>query len=109
MTPSVSRVATTWLLRQIFAARKDGILSLFHHIHHEGEDHKVHHCGGDHKGKDLNYTIEHCSCGKHTIDKETAVGHGTQHGDDLLPVTVTFKEKCPDGGWHIESGVIDAG
>ncbi|MFA5985993.1 MAG: hypothetical protein WC819_01430 [Parcubacteria group bacterium] len=84
------------------------ILSLFHHIHHEGDVHNVHHCGGKHQAIDpkVNYVIEHCSCGKHAINKQTAIGHATN--EFLTPVTcmITFTEKCPDGGWHIESGVV---
>jgi hypothetical protein len=82
-------------------------LALFHHIHHENGEHKVHHCGGKHKEIDpaVDYSIEHCSCGKHRIDKETAIGHAT--GGDLNPlaVKIRFLERCPDGGWHIESGI----
>jgi len=115
MVPSPVRVASRWLFREAqlskvgcrlctAASKKDHLLSLFHHIHHEDDGHAVHHCGGKHK--DLPYTIEHCSCGKHRIDMEEAVGHGTQRGDDLLAVTVRFSQECPDGGWHIESGRI---
>ena len=91
--------------------KKDHLLSLFHHLHHSISDrkieHEVHHCGGKHKGKDINYTISHCSHNKHRIDKEDAIGHGTTHGDDLLAVKIHFTEKCSDGGWHIESGKIN--
>jgi hypothetical protein len=82
----------------------DAILSLFHHIHHEDGEHEVHHCGGKHPGVD--YTIEHCSCGLHRIDQQEAVGHGTKMDLDLLEITVTFEDECPDGGWHIEAGVV---
>ena len=102
---SIRQVAERYLFLRL-ANRKDRLLSLFHHIHHKKGEHEVHHCGGKHKGKDLDYTIEHCSCGKHRIDTEDAVGHGTEEGDDLLAVTVHFNEKCPDGGWHIESGEV---
>lgn len=85
----------------------DEILSLFHHIHHENGEHKVHHCGGKHVEIDPNacYNIDHCSCGKHSIDKESAIGHATN--ELLMPVEVKirFTEKCPEGGWHIENGV----
>ena len=86
----------------------DSLLSLFHHLHHEGKPpkHETHHCGGDHPDPEIDYTIEHCPCGLHTIDKPEAVGHATRGDLDLLEVTVEFKEKCPDGGWHIESGKL---
>ena len=77
---------------------KEDLLALFHHIHHES--HEVHHCGGKHKG--LNYSIKHCSCNKHNIDRKTAIGHGFE----LKEVQVEFTEECPEGGWHIESGII---
>jgi len=82
------------------------VLELFHHIHHENGEHKVHHCGGDHREIDprLDYTIEHCPCGKHSIDKEMAIGHGV----DSIELTIKFKEKCPRGGWHLESGILDS-
>jgi len=80
------------------------ILALFHHIHHKNGGHAVHHCGGKHQeiNSKLNYNIKHCSCGKHKIDKNTAIGHDW----DMREVTVRFAEKCPDGGWHLESGKI---
>lgn len=82
------------------------ILSLFHHIHHNDSDHKVHHCGGKHVeiDKKLDYNIKHCSCGKHAIDKEIAIGHATNEHLQLVELKIRFIEKCPDGGWHIESG-----
>lgn len=82
------------------------IISLFHHIHHEDGEHEVHHCGGDHVRVDaaVDYNIEHCGCGKHTIDKQIATGHDLDKKLELLEVDIQFKEKCPDGGWHIESG-----
>lgn len=85
------------------------ILFLFHHIHHENGVHSVHHCGGKHKEIDscLDYNIEHCSCGKHKIDKEVAIGHATNNNLNQLEQKVKFLEKCPEGGWHIESGVIE--
>lgn len=99
------------------AAPTDEVRSLFHHIHHEKGDagvlnHEIHHCGGKHK--DLPYTVEHCSCGKHRINRKKAVGHGTEEvqnrkGEetlDLLEVQMTFTERCPDGGWHLESGKV---
>ena len=85
----------------------DNILSLFHHIHHDKDAHSVHHCGGKHKEVDpsVDYTIEHCSCGKHGIDREIAIGHATGGNLEPLEVKIKFLEKCPKGGWHIESGV----
>lgn len=84
------------------------ILSLFHHTHHENGEHKVHHCGGKHKkvNPKLDYTIEHCSCGKHAIDKKCAIGHATNEFLESIELVVEFTEKCPDGGWHIENGVL---
>lgn len=75
----------------------DKILTLFHHIHHFPE-HEVHHCGGE--GHDQPYTIRHCRCGKHRIDTLIATGHDF----DNQPQTAAFYEKCPEGGWHVESG-----
>lgn len=91
--------------------KTDNILHLFHHIHHKKEGktivHEVHHCGGDHIKVDpkLNYSIKHCPCGRHSISKEIAIGHAT--GGNLKPkeVKIKFREKCPDGGWHIETGI----
>lgn len=85
------------------------VLSLFHHIHHEGDVHSVHHCGGAHKKIDpqVNYMITHCPCGKHQIDKDVAIGHATNEFLESVACTVTFRERCPDGGWHIESGFIE--
>jgi len=78
------------------------MLDLFHHIHHNSEGHVVHHCGGKHVEVDpkLDYNIEHCKCGKHRIDKKKVIGHDFSHNE----VLVEFFEKCPEGGWHIESG-----
>ena len=86
----------------------NNILMLFHHIHHENGEHKVHHCGGKHVQFDpaVSYSIEHCSCGKHRIDKETATGHGFDLDGKPPIINVHFTEICPDGGWHVESGVV---
>ena len=80
------------------------ILDLFHHIHHRNEKHLVHHCGGEHVkiNKKLNYNIKHCCCGKHRIDKKVAIGHDF----DMNEIVIIFEEKCLNGGWHIESGII---
>jgi len=75
------------------------ILWFFHHIHHIDGKHEVHHCGGKHKNVD--YTIVHCCCGLHRIDKEIAAGHDQNN----KLVVFRFREVCPDGGWHIESGI----
>jgi len=85
----------------------DSILSLFHHIHHENGKHEVHHCGGKHVNVDpsVNYTIHHCSCQKHAIDKPKAIGHATDTQGQSISICVQFQEQCPEGGWHIESGV----
>lgn len=83
---------------------ENNILELFHHIHHKNNRHEVHHCGGKHTG--LNYTIKHCSCGKHSIDKEIAIGHATGCDLKLVEVKIKFTQKCPLGGWHLESGII---
>lgn len=86
----------------------NNILYLFHHIHHQDGEHIVHHCGGDHKQIDprLDYTISHCPCGKHTIDKSQALGHATNSQGQPQEVMVSFSERCPQGGWHVESGII---
>lgn len=105
-----SRFASSEYCHVIVASKKDHLLSLFHHIHHEdskegeNDEHEIHHCGGEHK--DLPYTIEHCSHGKHRIDKQEATGHGTESGTDLKEIRVKFGEKCSDGGWHVESGKV---
>jgi len=82
------------------------VLSLFHHTHHLNGQHEVHHCGGKHRevNPKLDYEIKHCSCGKHVIDKEIAIGHVTNEFLERIELTVKFFEKCPDGGWHVESG-----
>ncbi|MEK7094548.1 MAG: hypothetical protein AAB886_00370 [Patescibacteria group bacterium] len=87
----------------------DDILGLFHHIHHINGEHKVHHCGGAHIEVDptVNYTIQHCSCGKHSIDKQRAIGHGADSTFFKTPISVVFTDECPKGGWHVESGVPD--
>ena len=85
------------------------ITSLFHHIHHNNGKHEVHHCGGQHKKTDpkLDYAIVHCACGKHSINQLIAVGHTVSATFELAELTVRFTEKCPHGGWHIESGILD--
>jgi len=83
------------------------ILSLFHHIHHTEKGHEVHHCGGKHAEFDpeVDYQIEHCACGKHRINKEEATGHATDSDLKSVKVKIKFSEKCPDGGWYLESGM----
>jgi len=85
----------------------DNILYLFHHIHHQDGEHVVHHCGGDHIKIDprLDYTITHCPCQKHMIDKPRALGHATDSGLQEQEIMIDFVEKCPHGGWHVESGI----
>lgn len=85
------------------------ILSLFHHIHHcDDFEHKVHHCGGKHREIDpkVDYTIEHCPCDKHSIDKKSAIGHATSEYLETIEVVLEFTEICPHGGWHLESGML---
>lgn len=83
------------------------IVSLFHHLHHDGEneklEHEIHHCGGDHPNS--SYTVRHCRHGKHAINKDEAVGHAWS-SKDIKPfeVKVRFLESCEEGWWHIESG-----
>lgn len=83
------------------------IISIFHHIHHLGKKHEVHHCGGKHCKIDpkVDYIIRHCRCGKHSIDKKLAIGHTTDNRLNKKEIKIKFTEKCPRGGWHIESGV----
>jgi len=80
------------------------VIELFHHIHHLNNEHVVHHCGGKHfEGNSrLDYEIKHCNCGKHCISKKEAIGHDFEQREFL----VEFTEGCPEGGWHIESGVM---
>jgi hypothetical protein len=88
----------------------DGILSLFHHIHFRNKScikECIHHCGGGHSKSE--YTINHCQCGKHSIDKQIAVGHAWDDQAQPMEVLVRFFEKCPDGGWHVESGMVVEG
>lgn len=82
------------------------VLSLFHHVHHAENGHTVHHCGGRHAeiNPELDYVIKHCPCGKHSINKKVAVGHATSKNLRSVEVKIGFTEKCPRGGWHLESG-----
>lgn len=77
-------------------------LTWFHHVHFNTGETVIHHCGGGHvkMNPKLDYTIRDCSCGKHRIDKEIAIGHDIK----MKIRKVRFTEKCPDGGWHVESG-----
>jgi len=83
---------------------KTKLLALFHHVHHEKDYHEVHHCGGEHRkiNPKLDYNIRHCRCNKHNIDRKQAIGHDFE----LNEILVEFAEQCPEGGWHIESGMI---
>ncbi|MFH1430535.1 MAG: hypothetical protein ABIG71_03375 [Candidatus Uhrbacteria bacterium] len=86
------------------------ILQLFHHIHHECDVHAVHHCGGAHVAIDpqLDYTIRHCPCGKHVIDRPRAVGHATGAQLENVTIPIVFLERCPvEDGWHVESGKME--
>ena len=67
----------------------------------------MHHCGGEHVSLDptVDYEIKHCKCGKHQIDKEVVFGHATDINLQPAEIKIKFLEKCPQGGWHIESGV----
>ncbi len=85
----------------------NNILDCFHHIHYSEDGIEyVHHCGGEHKkiNPKFDYEIRHCSCGKHSINKKMATGHTISQKLELTEVIVEFSEKCPDQGWHIESG-----
>jgi hypothetical protein len=114
---------TTW----ITSIMDQEIINYFHHIHHlyrdnDEPEHEVHHCGGDHAKlnpdegyhccdgeieirENLRYTIRHCRCNKHSIDKKRAVGHDV----DSNEILVLFVERCPEGGYHVESGIPDRG
>jgi hypothetical protein len=54
----------------------------------------------------LDYTIKYCSCGKHAIDKKFAIGHAENRILKPVEVTLKFTEKCLEGGWYIESGIL---
>ncbi len=77
------------------------VIDAFHHIHHSNGEHIVHHCGADHPG--LFYEIHHCECGLHSVDVSSALGHDF----DGKEIAYWFKEECPHGGWHVESGELD--
>lgn len=83
--------------------KKDDLIYLFHHIHHDSTEHEVHHCGGKHANS--NYNIFHCSCGLHRINKPIANGDTIDGDLNKVCVKIKFYDKCPDGGWHIESGI----
>jgi hypothetical protein len=84
----------------------EDILYLFHHIHHGKDDHAIHHCGEEHKKIDstVNYTITHCSCGKHNIDCETAVGHTINENIEIIGVIFVLPRNAPmaAGTWKAE-------
>lgn len=78
----------------------------FHHFHLD-EDEKVEHCGGpSHAWMDprLDYTIVHCACHMHAIDRPVAIGRD----EELCETTFRFVERCPYNPkmWHLESGTI---
>lgn len=86
---------------------KFDIIALFHHIHHTNGEHVVHHCGGKHAeiNPKVDYKIKHCACNKHCIDKQKVIGHDLEFKE----IIVNFLEQCPEGGWHIESGIVESG
>ena len=84
---------------------KDNLIYLFHHIHHQFGRHEVHHCDEHHQG--IGYTIRHCVCGLHRINKKTAIGDTIDEKLAKKKVRIKFIKKCPEGGWHIESGKLE--
>jgi hypothetical protein len=82
--------------------KEESIIYLFHHIHHDAGVHEVHHCGDKHLGVD--FMINHCKCGLHRIDKQISSGDTIDEKLNQRKVLIKFTEKCPEGGWHIESG-----
>jgi hypothetical protein len=138
------------------------VLQYFHHRHHSplpstgpaiptdeaeygdlssaearGEEMIVtHHCGRWHTRSGLDYIHHHCQCGKHVIDRLTAVGHDeerrecvfkfTEHCPFPLPPSLLPDEPAmlkrgvegkgnvgwqapglPSKAWHVESGVLE--
>jgi hypothetical protein len=79
--------------------------SYFHHVHHETSPPTVEHCGGPHVRIDprLDYTLEHCACGKHVSDRKCVIGHDEEMREILWYLT----EACPSdpSSWHLESGL----
>jgi len=84
---------------------KEDLVYLFHHLHHRAGEHEVHHCGGRHKG--VGYKILHCACGLRNISKQTAIGDTVDKELAKRRLRIKFAEKCPEGGWHIESGKLE--
>jgi hypothetical protein len=70
----------------------------FHHYHEE-LNWEVHHCGKPHRG--LDYTVEHCIHGLHSIDQKNAKGHD----ENMNEVWFRFLGECETGKWHVESGI----
>ena len=79
----------------------EDIIGLFHHYHHNGDEHEVHHCV--HSG----IKIVHCGC----KTKNGSVQHATEtneldcmvHLPDItgIPIMELFlSEKCPKLGWY---------
>jgi len=83
------------------------VVSYFHHCYMEDHDTgpTVLHGGGVFAAVDpeLDYVIEHCSCGMHAINDERGIGH-----DETMRKTLfVFTALCRGdhrGWWHVESG-----
>lgn len=89
------------------AELKDEILGLMHHFHHDfNMNHSVHHCGGKHQILDYSVDIEiqHCKCRKHRCNKQKSFYHLGYFIPTYTAILLT--EKCPEGGWHLESAEI---
>jgi len=87
----------------------NNILDCFHHIHYSKDGNEcVHRCGGKHRkiNPKLDYKIDHCSCGKHSINKKVAIGHTINQELKSSEIIIEFNEKCSNGGWHLESGKV---
>lgn len=81
------------------------VLQHFHHVHHDVFPPAVEHCGGAHRRIDprLDYTIEHCECKLHRIDKRRALGHD----ENMNEITWRFEAVCPfrPDWYHMEQGL----
>lgn len=72
------------------------ILQYFHKVRHSRKKHEVHHYG-----KESGYNVEHCECGKHSCDRELITVPAEKN-----IISIKLNERCPYGGWHLESGEI---